>query len=135
MYVLVDESGDLGFSEAATNYLAVAHIECEAPVRLRTEPRRSLKRLHQKSKYSESRNELKFSRMDDYCRKSVLAKIGECDASPSSVVLEKVRVKANLRKDPSVLHKWCVVHNIMLSLLPQITGGNKIQGFHALSEI
>jgi hypothetical protein len=125
--VFVDESGDLGFSKAATRYFIVAYIECEEPTRLRIELRRLLKRLHQRKKYSKSRNELKFSRMDDYCRKSVLAKIVECEASLGAVVLEKTRVKAKLRKDPSVLYNWCVVHNIMLSLLPHITAGNKIQ--------
>lgn len=80
MHFFVDESGDLGFSEAAAKYFAVAYIEREAPVRLRTELRRLLKGLHQEKKYSMSRNELKFSRMDDYCRKNTLAKIGECDA-------------------------------------------------------
>jgi hypothetical protein len=127
LHVFVDESGDLGFSEAATKYFVVAYIECEAPVRLRTELRRLLKRLHQKKRYSMSRNELKFSRMDDYCRKSVLTKIVECNASLGAVVLEKARVKAKLRKDPPVLYNWCVVHNIMLSLLLQITAGHKIE--------
>jgi 5'-3' exonuclease len=35
-------------------------------------------------------------------------------------------VKADLRDDPTVLYNWCVVHNIMLSLLPSIVAGNKI---------
>ncbi len=65
---------DLGFSEKATKYFIVAYVECETPVRLRTELRRLLKRLHQKERYSKSRNELKFSRMDEYCRKSALTK-------------------------------------------------------------
>ena len=127
MHVFVDESGDLGFSEAATKYFIVAYVECEEPIRLRIELRRLLKRLHQKERYSKSRNELKFSRMDDYCRKSVLAKIVECDASIGAVVLEKARVKDELRKDPPALYNWFVVHHIMLSLIPQITAGNKIE--------
>ena len=96
-------------------------------VRLRTELRRLLKCLHQKERYSESRNEHKFSRMDEYCRKSALTKIIECDASLGAVVLEKARVKDELRKDPPILYHWFLVHNIMLSLIPQITAGNKIQ--------
>ena len=127
MQVFVDESGDLGFSKAATRYFVVAYVECEEPDRLRTELRRLLKRLHQRKKYSKSRNELKFSRMDDYCRKSVLTKVAGCEASLGVVVLEKAHVKAKLRRDPPVLYNWCVVHNIMLSLLPQITAGSKIQ--------
>jgi hypothetical protein len=125
--VFVDESGDLGFSEKATKYFIVAYVEYETPVRLRTELRRLLKRLHKKERYSANRNELKFSRMDDYCRKKVLQKIAECDASLGIVVMEKARVKPDLRKDPTILYNWSVVHNIMLSLIPQITAGNKIQ--------
>ncbi len=127
LHVFVDESGDLGFSKAATKYFIVAYIECDKPERLRTELKRLLKRLHQKKRYSRSRNELKFSRMDDYCRKSVLAKIAECDVSLGVVVLEKARVEDKLRQDPAKLYNWCVVHNIMLSLLQQIATGNKIQ--------
>jgi hypothetical protein len=127
LHVFVDESGDLGFSKAATKYFIVAYIECETPQRLRTELKRLLKRLHQKEKYSKSRNELKFSRMDDYCRRSTLTKIAECDVSLGAVVLEKARVEAKLRKEPPKLYNWCVVHNIMLSLLQQIASGNKIQ--------
>ena len=81
MHVFVDESGNLGFSGASTKYFVVAYVECEVPVKLRTELKRLLKRLHQKGKYSKGRNEFKFSRMDDDCRKSVLAKIVECEAS------------------------------------------------------
>lgn len=127
MHVFVDESGDLGFSKKSTKYFVVAYIECETPARLQIELKRLLKRLHQKGKYSESRNELKFSRMNEYCRKKVLQKIAECDASLGVVVLEKTRVKPDLRKDPTILYNWSVVHNIMLSLIPQITAGNKIQ--------
>jgi len=125
--VFVDESGDLGFSETATKYFIVGYVESGAPVKLRTELKRLLKRLHQKEKYSKSRNELKFSRMDDYCRKTVLEKIVECNVSLGVVVMEKKRVVSKLRKDPSRLYNWCVVHNIMLSLLPQISAGNKMQ--------
>lgn len=127
MHVFVDESGDLGFSKVATKYFIVAYVECEIPTRLQIELRRVLKRLHQRKKYSESRNELKFSRMDEYCRKTVLEKTAGCNPSMGVVILEKALVEAKLRKDPARLYNWCVVHNIMLSLLPQITAGNKMQ--------
>ncbi|MEJ5327926.1 MAG: DUF3800 domain-containing protein [Candidatus Bathyarchaeia archaeon] len=127
MHVFVDESGNLGFSEKATKYFIVAYLECEKPERLRIELRRLLKRLHQKKQYPPSRNELKFSRMNSYCRKMILAKIAESDVSLGVVVLEKARVENKLRKDPATLYNWCVVHNIMLSLIQQIATGNKIQ--------
>jgi hypothetical protein len=125
--VFVDESGDLGFSKASTKFFIVAYLECETPQKIRTELKRLLKQLHQKKKYSRARNELKFSRMDDYCRKRVLEKIAQYDATLGTVIMEKALVKAKLQKDPTILYNWCVVHNIMLSLLPQITAGHKIQ--------
>lgn len=127
MHVFVDESGDLGFSEASTKYFVAAYVESAAPEKLRTQLKRLLKDLHQKKKYHKSRNEFKFSRMNDYCKTSVLEKIVECDVSLGAVVMEKSKVTAKLRRDPSRLYNWFVVHNIMLSLLPQIAAGNKMQ--------
>ena len=127
MQVFVDESGDLGFSKESTRFFVVAYVECETPQKIRTELRRLLKQLHQKKKYSIARNELKFSRMNDYCRKRILEKLVQCDATLGAVIMEKTLVKAKLRNDPTILYNWCVVHNIMLSLIPQITAGNKIQ--------
>lgn len=89
MHVFVDESGDLGFSKASTKYFVVAYIECNSPIKIRTDLKRLLKNLHQKRIYSMSRNELKFSRMDDYCRKRVLQKIAEYDFSLGVIVMEK----------------------------------------------
>ena len=48
MHVFVDESGDLGFSKAATKYFIVAYIECNAPIKIQTDLKRLLKHLHQK---------------------------------------------------------------------------------------
>ncbi len=126
MHVFVDESGDLGFTKKATKFFVVAYIECESHLRLQTELRRLLKQLHQKERYSVLRNELKFSRMDAYCRKYVLEKIAKLDVSLGVVVMNKACVNSNLRKDPTVLYNWSVVHNIMLSLLPNIAAGNKV---------
>ncbi len=124
--MFVDESGDLGFTKKATKFFIVAYLESDSPQRIRIEIGRVLKQLHQKKRYSLARNELKFSRMDDYCRKYVLEKIAKCDVSLGVVVMNKAFVNHNLRKDPVRLYNWCVVHNIMLSLLPNIAAGNKL---------
>jgi hypothetical protein len=126
LHVFVDESGDLGFKEKATKFFVVAYLECDSSQRIRIEMRRVLKHLHQKGQYSLARNELKFARMDAYCRKYVLDKIVLCDVSLGVVILEKARVSLKLRQDPRVLFNWCVVHNIMLSLLPNIVAGSKV---------
>ena len=126
MHVFIDESGDLGFTKKSTKFFVVAYVECESSQRLQTEVKRLLKQLHQKKKYPLQRNELKFSRMDSYCRKYVLKKIAKFDVSLGVVIMDKACVNSDLRKDPTVLYNWCVVHNIMLSLLPNIATGNKV---------
>jgi hypothetical protein len=126
MQVFVDESGDLGFTKNSTKFFVVAYLECESSQRIQIEMKRVLKYLHQKNRYPLVRNELKFSRMDSFCRKQVLQRIAKCDLGLGVVVLEKALVNANLRKDPPVLYSWCVVHNIMLSLLSYLVANKKI---------
>lgn len=126
MHVFVDESGDLGFTKRSTRFFVVAYLECDAPQRIRIEMSRAIRHLHQKKRYSLARNELKFSRMDVFCRKFVLEKLVNCDVSLGVVVMNKAHVNGNLRDDPSRLYNWCVVHNIMLSLLPSIEAGNRV---------
>ena len=124
--MFVDESGDLGFTKKATRFFVVAYLECDSPQRIRIEMSRVLKQLHQKKRYSLFRNELKFSRMDNYCRRYVLEKLAVCDVSLGVIIMNKAHVNGNLREDPVRLYNWCVVHNIMLSLLPNIGAGNKV---------
>lgn len=121
----MDESGDLGFTKKSTKFFVVAYLECDSPQRIRIEMSRTLKHLHQKKKYSLARNELKFSRMDEFCRKFVLKKLSDCKINLGIVVMNKAYVNGNLQDDPCRLYNWCVVHNIMLSLLPSIGEGNK----------
>jgi hypothetical protein len=115
VHVFVDESGDLGFTENATKFFIVAYLACESPHKLRVGMKRVLRRLHQRNEYSLARNELKFSRMDRFCRKYVLNKIAECDVKLGVIVLEKSLVNSELRKKQVTLYSWCVVHNIMES--------------------
>lgn len=102
--MFVDESGDLGFTKKSTKFFVVAYVECASPQSVRIGINRTLKHLHQRKKYSLARNELKFSRMDDYCRRFVLRKIAGFEASLGVVVLEKALVNSNLRKEPPVLY-------------------------------
>lgn len=126
MHVFVDESGDLGFTTSSSRFFIVAYLECESPHKLRVEMKRTLRHLHQKNDYSLARNELKFSRMNEFCRKYVLKKIAECDVNLGVVILEKAMVDANLIREPKILYNWCVVHNIVLSLLSHIVANRKV---------
>jgi hypothetical protein len=116
--VFVDESGDLGFSKNATNYFIVAFLICDSSTSLKFKMKRTLKRLHQKNKYPQPMDELKFTKMDDYCKKYVLKEIAKSDSYIGVIVVEKEKIVKRLRDDVSTLYNWLVVHNIMLSLIP-----------------
>jgi len=126
VHVFVDESGNLGFTENSTKFFIVAFLECESPHKLRVEMKRALRRLHERNEYSLARNELKFSRMDRLCRKYVLKKISECDVNLGVIVLEKSMVNSKLRKEQVILYSWCVVHNIMDSLLSRLAENKRV---------
>lgn len=127
MDVFVDESGDLGFSEQSTKFFVVAYITCDNASRIRTDMKRTLRRLHEKKQYSYVHRELKFSRMNDYCRKYVLGKINSSNPRIGVVIVEKKFVSHKLRTDLTVLYNWTVVHNLMSALLPSIEAGQKLQ--------
>lgn len=126
MNVYVDESGDLGFSEKSTKFFIVAYIVSDSISSLRTKMKRILKKLHNKRKYHFSRNELKFSRMNGYCRQLVLEKIRHSDLDIGVVVVEKKHVKKELRNDLTILYNWLLVHHIMSALLPRLATKQKI---------
>ena len=126
MHVFVDESWDLGFTASSSKFFIVAYLECEPPHKLQIEMKRVLRHLHQKNEYSLSRNELKFSRMDRLCRRYVLKKIADFDVNLGVIVLDKSMVNSNLRKEQVALYSWCVVHNVMESLLPYLTVYKKL---------
>jgi len=126
VYVFVDESGDLGFNENSTKFFIVAYIECESPIKLHGEMKKVLKFLHKNKKYHYGRNELKFSLMNQKCREYVLQKISDCDLTVNALVVEKAKILPKLRDDPSSLYSYLVVHNIILSLLPQIITNKKL---------
>lgn len=127
MDVFVDESGDLGFSKCSTKFFVVAYIACDNASRVRIDMNRALRRLHEKRQYSFAHRELKFSRMNDYCRKYVLEKIVSSNPRIGVVIVEKRYIKPKLRTDLTVLYNWTVVHNLMSALLPLIEAGQKLQ--------
>lgn len=122
----VDESGDLGFSDKSTRFFVIAYLVCNPSVAIRTEMKRLLKRLHEKGFYHRRQNELKFCKMDDTCRKIVLHKIAEFDVSLGVIVVEKSRVKLDLREKLPVLYNYLVVHHIVSALVPSLEAGQKI---------
>jgi hypothetical protein len=122
----VDESGDLGFSEKSTKFFVVAYMATSSSATIRTEMKRLLRRFHEKRVYHRKQNELKFCRMNDYCRRKVLQKIVQFDDSFGAIVVEKKYVKEHLRAKLAILYNWIVVHNIVSALIPNLEAGQKI---------
>lgn len=123
----VDESGDLGFSEKATKFFIIAYLACDSSITIRTEMKRVLKRLHEKKAYHSKQDELKFCKMDDYCRKIVLERIVQSNANIGVIVVEKRYVKSDLREKLPVLYNWLMVHNIISALIPNLELGQQIR--------
>ena len=126
MDAYVDESGDLGFSEKSTKFFVVAYVISDSTVKLETYMKRVLKKLHTKKKYHYSRNELKFSRMNADCRITVLKSVYRCALDIGVVVVEKNKVRPELRKDLTILYNWLLVHHIMSALVPRLDAKDKI---------
>jgi hypothetical protein len=127
MDVYVDESGDLGFSEESTKYFIIAFLSCDGSFTLRKEMTRLLKKLYSKHKYPRCHSELKFNRMSPCCRNAVLEKIATSDSYIGVIIVKKHKVIDRLRKEPSILYNYLLVHNIVSSLLPSLANHQKIK--------
>ena len=103
MDVYVDESGDLGFSAESTKFFIIAFLTCDNSFNIRKEMSRLLKKLHKKGIYPSCHRELKFTKMNKYCRSAVLKKIALSDSYIGVIVVKKDAVLERLRNDPSIL--------------------------------
>jgi hypothetical protein len=64
--------------------------------------------------------------MNTHCKISVLKKIALSDAYIGVIVVKKDAVLERLRKDPSILYNYLLVHNIISTLLPSLVNHQKI---------
>src|SRR5665648_147571 len=126
MDVYVDESGDLGFSEESTKFFIIAFLTCDGSFTLRKEMARLLKKLHKKHSYPNCHSELKFSKMNLNCRTIVLEKLSLLDSYMGIIVVNKSRVSDRLRKEPSILYNYLLVHNIISCLMPSLANHQNI---------
>lgn len=115
MHVFIDESGDLGFKENASNFFVAAYVIPEQPWTVRHHLRRLLRRLHKRRRYSGS--ELKFSNSNHEVRLHVLEKICELNWVTGLIVLEKKKVKPELRRIPNILYNYSIVNHLMRNVL------------------
>lgn len=118
MHVYIDESGDLGFSPKSTSFFVVAYLILDYPITIQTTLKRLLKRLHKRRKYARGAHELKFSKSRDYVRRKVLSSVCKSDVEIGFVVLEKAKVKLELRKKRTILYSYVIVDRVMRDILP-----------------
>jgi len=116
--VFIDESGDLGFSSKSTKFFVVAYVIPKQPWALRIQIRRILKRLHRAKKYTGS--ELKFSNSSYKTRLIVLKKLSKLDWESGIIILEKRKVKEDLRKNINILYNFTIVNYVMRNILLQL---------------
>jgi len=126
MYVYIDESGDLGFSSKSPRFFVVAYLTLDYPFEITKLMKRLLKRLHERKEYARGYNELKYSNSKDIVRQRVLEKICKYNVKVGFVVLEKAKVKPELRKNPAVLYNFVIVDSIMKNILPKLTSNDKL---------
>jgi hypothetical protein len=126
MHVYVDESGDLGFTPKSTQFFVVAYLILEYPFEVEKKMKRLLKKLHKNKKYARGYNELKFAQSSEYVRRQVLQKICQCSLEIGFIVLEKAKVKEDLRKSPTILYNFVIVDRIMKNVLPRLNPTDRL---------
>ncbi|MEM0301823.1 MAG: DUF3800 domain-containing protein [Archaeoglobaceae archaeon] len=103
IYVFIDESGDLGFTEKSSKFYVIATVEVKDLRIPRGVIKSVRKSLHKKKK---DISEFKFSRSSDELRKKLLNKAVESDMLFSAIILEKRKVYDYLRDKKDKLHNY-----------------------------
>lgn len=103
LYVYVDESGDLGFTEKSSRYYVIATAEVHNPLIAD----RIIKRVRKKLKKKEKNiPEFKFSGSSEKIRNLIFKEILDTEMKFSTIVLEKKMVYDYLRNKKQVLHNY-----------------------------
>lgn len=103
LYVFIDESGDLGFTENSTKYYIIASVETRNLLGLDRVIKKVRKTLGKKKK---NIPEFKFARSDDVIRERFLKRAVEEDLLFSAIVLQKQMVYDYLRDKKDKLHNY-----------------------------
>lgn len=125
MYIFLDESGDLGFSEKSSKWFLFTLVVIDDPRKLERvikKVRRSLKKKH-KHEFSE----LHAYHADDITRKRLLKSLSELDISIITTILNKSKVHIDLRNQKNYLYNYTA--NIILDRMINkqlIDGGQHI---------
>lgn len=105
MHFYIDESGDLGFgSKDSTKLFVIAAVKVYDPLVLS----RAIKRArHRKLKKSiKEKSEFKFSNTSPEIRERILRELGKGEIEVYALVLNKQKVKQDLRDKKNVLYSY-----------------------------
>jgi len=136
LWIGIDESGDLGFSDKSSKYLVLAFVFTMNIHGVRKEMKRLLKKLIRRKIWPRILNELKFTlsktrlrrqgidpsryieRLDDV-RLNVLDKIKSLKIYAAVSIVEKNLVQPHLRNNPNKLYSYVLVHPLITRFLPK----------------
>jgi hypothetical protein len=114
VYVFVDESGDLGFSERSSPFFTLGYaIMLNSNSKIIQNKTRRLRKNMNRSKKISGMQEFKFSNDSDKTRTRFLKKINTFDLKLGSVVVSKDSVREDLKSDKTLLYNYIAVHEII----------------------
>jgi hypothetical protein len=103
MYVYLDESGDLGFSQRSTRYLTIAFVVLENPIPFG----RCVRKI--KKKYGIPRNvELKAYNTKELIKSDLLNSFMSHDMEFHAITVKKSNVEPKLRRNTNILYNYTV---------------------------
>ena len=114
MYVYLDESGDLGFSQGGTEYFTIAFVIVKDPIPFR----RCVKRV--KIKYGIPRDvELKGYTTKEVIKKDLLSRFLKLDMEAHAITVKKKNVEPKLQRDTNILYNYMVGLSLVERILEE----------------
>jgi hypothetical protein len=113
--VYIDESGDLDFKLGSSKFFIIAYLITNDSEPIKRVMKRFLGRSITKRRYAGK--ELKFSNSNDEIRTQVLTKLLNVNWTAGLIVLEKAKVKPNLRGIPDILYNYTILEFLMRDIL------------------
>jgi hypothetical protein len=103
LYVFIDESGDLGFTENSSKYYVVAAVETDNELKISRVFKKVRETLKKKKK---NIPEFKFTKSDNIVRKRILKGLVKAELTFSAVILQKKQVYNYLRDQKQIIHNY-----------------------------
>lgn len=126
LYIFLDESGDLGFSEKSSKWFLFTLVVVNDPKILERVMKKARKSL--KKKYKHAFSELHAYHCDDITRLRVLKSLAQVDISIVTTVLNKEKVYVDLQNQKNYLYNYTA--NIILD---RLLNSKIIEGDHHIS--